>query len=618
MSTNAGIFPGHALASGPNPPAPFVPGDSLFNVVVVAAPYQALVGDLVVTSSTSVTTPVAPTDGQYFAVKNVGASPVAIVGTVDGVTTFAIPRSVSPAGQTAWWFVWNATSATWEVVSDRDPTQIPIFLNCAALSAYNDTALPDKTEARVQSVRDYFALDKTSTATLVTASVLATQSGTGRWIRQNRVDPRWLLQTDWGINPSTGNDENIGTAASPLATAAELERRWGQWNMPANGTIVQILSDLPLDLPLRLQLTLPTTPNGAGATRFVVKGTSIVLASGTLTGYTPLSRAGAGSRNTITSAVNFTTHVNRKIRLTSGAGAGYYAFIQAGAAGTATITPWTQAVTSDTAQPPGAAALQPAGIGAGDAFEIVETTSIGAAPQLSFRGGGGANGTNNATSAVQIKDIRDVQAFTSANAIPTGYIEAQSPGVAIWCLGCDLGHVSLNVGLIRVQGCIAGGGVVMGVSVVGNSVRFTGGGTRVDGSAGMSISGGGTVGFDGDFAFTIPLIIGGGSTVMSCFQAACRLGNVFFSVTGDALQVLDNGFVQARNGDYGGHAVYGTATTYGIRINSNGRMTYASTKPTINNGLGAGRETIIGGTDTQYAAVPFVNTNNLAMLAVAA
>ncbi|HKY36508.1 MAG TPA: hypothetical protein VJN18_11250 [Polyangiaceae bacterium] len=488
----------------------------------------------------------------------------------------------------------------------------------SVLPTINDALYPNLTRARIVSLLDDADLIKTSTLTVDNITVWATLSGTGRWVRRNQPSLAWQLQADWGINPATGNDENVGTAASPLASPEELQRRLTQWGSVPNGTVIQVLSDLNIDRPLRLQLTLPPPPNGASATRLCIKGTSTVLASGTLTGYTPLSRAGLGARNAITSAVDFTSHVNRKIRLTSGPGAGYYAFIQVGAAGSASITPWAQAFTSDTLQPPGAAVLQPAGIGAGDAFEIVELASIGAAPQISLRGGGGANGTNNQTSGVQIKDVRDVQVFASAAAIPTGYIEAQSPGIGIWELGCDLGHVSVNVGLQRVQGCIVGGGVMMGVSVVGNSARFTGGGTRVDGSAGLAISGGGTVGFDGDFAFTIPLIIGGGSTIMSCFQAACRLGNVAFFVTGDALQINDNGFVQARNGEYGGHAVYGTATTYGIRANSHAGMTYVSTKPTINTGLGVGRETIIGGVDTLYAAVPSVNPLNLAMIVVAA
>lgn len=117
MSANAGIAPGHAVTSAPNPPAPFVPGDPLFNVVNTAVPYQALVGDLVVTTSTSVTTPVGPSSGEYFAVKNVGSNTVSIVGTVDGSVAFQIPPATIPIFQESYWFVWNATLATWEVVS---------------------------------------------------------------------------------------------------------------------------------------------------------------------------------------------------------------------------------------------------------------------------------------------------------------------------------------------------------------------------------------------------------------------------------------------------------------------------------------------------------------------
>lgn len=120
MSAIAGIRPGHAIASAPQPPAPFVPGEPLFNTIETAVPYQALVGDLVLTTSNSVTAPAGAADGEYFAVKNLGVASVTIVGSVDGGAYVLEPSTLSGA-QHSVWFVWNAASATWRIVSEYNP-----------------------------------------------------------------------------------------------------------------------------------------------------------------------------------------------------------------------------------------------------------------------------------------------------------------------------------------------------------------------------------------------------------------------------------------------------------------------------------------------------------------
>lgn len=174
MSSNAGISPGHVVTTAPNPPPappPFVPGQPLFNIVTTAVPYQALAGDFVLTTSNSVTTPVAPSAGSYFAVKNVGALPVAIVGTVDGSVSYVIHPSLTPAGQESVWFVWNATAATWEIVSDFDPT-LPLAVDVVAGAAYN-FALTDA-NVRLKSFTNVGA----KTATVLSEATVGWKTGT--------------------------------------------------------------------------------------------------------------------------------------------------------------------------------------------------------------------------------------------------------------------------------------------------------------------------------------------------------------------------------------------------------------------------------------------------------
>ena len=60
-----------------------------------------------------------------------------------------------------------------------------------------------------------------------------------------------------------------------------------------------------------------------------------------------------------------------------------------------------------------------------------------------------------------------------------------------------------------------------------------------------------------------------------------------------------------------------SAANYGITVQSAGAYTYA-TKPTLNSGLGPGRETIVGGTDKLLAALPYVEVTNTAALVATA
>ena len=54
---------------------------------------------------------------------------------------------------------------------------------------------------------------------------------------------------------------------------------------------------------------------------------------------------------------------------------------------------------------------------------------------------------------------------------------------------------------------------------------------------------------------------------------------------------------------------------HGIIVASSSVYSY-STLPTVNSGLGAGREARVGGTDKLYAAVPFIEPANNAALVV--
>src|SRR5512138_2293567 len=102
--------------------------------------------------------------------------------------------------------------------------QLDPVANIAALSATNDAQIPNGTGKFVATVRDMFYLDKTSVAAANGITVVATLSGTGRWIRSFTVDQAWVNQTNWYINATTGSDEATGALGAPIKTWAELNR----------------------------------------------------------------------------------------------------------------------------------------------------------------------------------------------------------------------------------------------------------------------------------------------------------------------------------------------------------------------------------------------------------
>lgn len=130
-------------------------------------------------------------------------------------------------------------------------TQISVP-NVAALAAYPASNLVKGAIAYVQSVGAYWSLLPTVTApasnsvTVCKANIPATP-GVGQWERfasgiqqLAQAVTAWYVSLADGTGPVPGNDENSGLdAAHPLATKAEIMRRWGTWSPTLNqGTTI--------------------------------------------------------------------------------------------------------------------------------------------------------------------------------------------------------------------------------------------------------------------------------------------------------------------------------------------------------------------------------------------
>lgn len=97
----------------------------------------------------------------------------------------------------------------------------PPVANIAALGAIATAGIPNHAIVWV-GYQGWWALDKTSTATPDSITVVAAASG-GNWIRTTWGVPGAALR-DWYVS-ATGDDENEGTAGSPVASLAEVLRR---------------------------------------------------------------------------------------------------------------------------------------------------------------------------------------------------------------------------------------------------------------------------------------------------------------------------------------------------------------------------------------------------------
>ncbi len=190
------------------------------------------------------------------------------------------------------------------------------------LSSLTDSTMANGAQAFVSSVKGWFVLDKTSTATSVALSVVVTLSGTGRWVRQPWIHGSQLLQTDRAVDPQnvTGvaSDEAAGTAAAPLLTWAELYRRLPSVNGLTSNVTVLALSNAGATEQWTLDGTI-----GAGSVNVV--GTRQVVRTGTLSARVNRVR-GTSTPYQITDSIGASwsayTDGTYFVRITSGANAG--------------------------------------------------------------------------------------------------------------------------------------------------------------------------------------------------------------------------------------------------------------------------------------------------------
>lgn len=112
-----------------------------------------------------------------------------------------------------------------------------------------------------------------------------------------------------------------------------------------------------------------------------------------------------------------------------------------------------------------------------------------------------------------------------------------------------------------------------------------------------------------------PVHIGSRFTVLGVVDAGAMAFFDIPSSSDPAVEIRPSGTFTSRS-NIADHQdlLWGTNNAgYGVAVEAGGKLLYA-TKPKINSGLGAGREARVGGTDKAWAAIPYVESANNAMI----
>ena len=188
------------------------------------------------------------------------------------------------------------------------------------LSGYNTALLQTGDEVFVQGVNELYYFDATSALTADGLNVV-NAVGPGQFIRSSSV----ITQADWYVDSVNGDDENPGTAAAPLQTLGELFRRWSGKNLLSSiaAATITLLGTFPSEV-----LALSGVEVQRGQSLVLRPATLTEVASGTITTYTARNAA-ADTSATILADISFAGLAQARIRLTSGASAGATAWIGA-------------------------------------------------------------------------------------------------------------------------------------------------------------------------------------------------------------------------------------------------------------------------------------------------
>jgi len=163
----------------------------------------------------------------------------------------------------------------------------------------------------VETLECFWHRNPTSVAVADAITIIAAIGG-GRWERiTSSTSLRFLSQADWYVS-DTGDDENAGTLALPLATIEEVSRRISVGPI-AQDTTVWLLAGTTVT-----QANISVDGGGQGRT-FTIRGIYTSDDPDVVATWTPLDHVTpAGNLITGTAILDFTAYAGRRLRFTSG------------------------------------------------------------------------------------------------------------------------------------------------------------------------------------------------------------------------------------------------------------------------------------------------------------
>jgi hypothetical protein len=428
------------------------------------------------------------------------------------------------------------------------------------------------------------------------------------WMRQASValdaQVSGLTQTAWFVDPVNGNDANNGTTlATSLKTDAERQRRWGPSTILTAPTTLTYASSPPATDPVNFDVQI----NRGGS--LTIQGTrTVVLPAVALSAVTTINRATQTPWD-VTAVGLGAAHVGKIIRITNGTRAGNNAIVVKDlGGGKVRVSPFGTLSISLSFIP--WVAVTP--VAPTDLVEVVDVPvlSIGT---MRFRSGSNADFVASPAENLVIFDSIKIDGGLNTE---VGTIITDN--VSVW-----MGQTILTNTMVTGAGAVLmGGGALGNFLAVATAGFFIGlGFAGLPGTtcafAGVSVSSFGIVGYFGDSC-----VIG-----LDCIFQNCAV-DISGQVQGDRVSCFDaatanTAFVIEPGATYISRVynqtdlLWGTANAgFAVSVSSGGKLFYV-TKPTINGGLGVGRESRIGGTDKQWGAVPYAETAafNLATIA---
>jgi hypothetical protein len=492
----------------------------------------------------------------------------------------------------------NGGALVVDVTTDGPAVFYSSYANVAALKAITAARLAGLQNGQrvfVTTLRAWFAWDATSvvaddTTDFLSVAVTANGASAGRFRRLDDAHPAWLEQATWFVD-TAGSNENSGlTALLPVKTDAEIQRRWGLGNRARISTAVSITYAQSPTTQTNFLLEMASN----GFLRFV--GTPVVTKAGTVL-----------------------TAIQSQVR-TAGAELGW-------------------AITGTGLGAADVAVITASGTGANvGAYAMILKDETGGKVRVSPFGTYSESTVAFTQVTPQVGDTIEVRAPTTLNVglLDMNGLATDTAGTPANCRvtfdGVTLDGTSNGFGSMATRGSL----FCYLVRSIVNTVQVAGGGLGTFILRGGGVGTGGVI-IRGAGAITLTQVgcLGPVNGIVTCsisisadtyFQntsltiqrggVASTSGAAFFdrSTSNSALSIAAGGLcIQT-----GATPDWGTANAgHGVSIQSVGEYSYA-TKPTVNSGLGAGREAIVGGTDKLYSTVPFVEPANNAALVLTA